>query len=428
MIRGILFRKRGIWGIAMLTDLKVRNEKPREKPFKIADGGGLYLFVSPSGGKLWRFKYSFGGKEKLLSIGPYPSVSLLDARKARDEAKDMLRQHKDPSLTKKLRKQAATNTATTLEAITREWFDLNKPQWVARHADDVISSLEKEIFPVLGEVQIRDVTAADVIASLRPIEARGAKDTARRIRQRLSGVFVYAIATGRADSDPAATVQKAMAPMKRGRQPAITDLGKAREMLAKVDAETAHPVTKLALRILALTAARPGTLATTPWMEWADVEANPLWQIPAERMKLRLHHKDDEARDHLVPLSRQAVEAISALRQLSGRGVLAFPNARHSHKPMSENAMGYLLNRAGYHGHHVPHGFRSTFSSIMNERFPSDRAVIDLMLAHVPKEKVEGAYNRALHLERRKELAQEWADLIAADLVPAADLLIGKRR
>jgi integrase len=159
-----------------------------------------------------------------------------------------------------------------------------------------------------------------------------------------------------------------------------------------------------------------------------DLGHNPLWQISAQRMKLKLHHKDDEARDHLVPLSRQALDAIEALRQISGRGPLAFPNARHSHKPMSENAMGYLLNRAGYHGHHVPHGFRSTFSSVMNERFPADKHVIDLMLAHVPKDKVEGVYNRALHLDRRRQLAQEWADLIAGDLVPAADLLSGKRR
>jgi integrase len=413
----------------MLTDLRIRKEKAREKPFKIADGGGLFLYVSPSGGKLWRFRYTFGGKEKLLSIGAYPDVTLLAARGERDDAKAMLRSGKDPGATKKLRKLAGANAGeTSLEALAREWFKLNKSQWVERHADDVITSLEKDIFPVLGKVQIKDITASDVIAVLRPIEARGAKDTARRIRQRMSAVFVYSISTGRAETDPAATVQKAMAPLKKGRQPAITDLSKAREMLAKVDREIAHPVTKLALRILALTAVRPGTLASTPWFEWTDFDETPLWHIPAVRMKLRLQYKEDEARDHLVPLSRQAVEAIEALRQVSGRGTLAFPNARHAHKPMSENAMGYLLNRAGYHGHHVPHGFRATFSSVMNERFPADKHVVDLMLAHVPKDKVEGAYNRAIHLNRRKELAQEWADLIGAEFVPAADLLTGRRR
>jgi len=414
----------------MLTDTKIRTAKPAEKAFKLADGAGLHLFVSPAGGKLWRFRYEFGGKEKLLSLGQYPAVSLLDARKARDEAKATLRAGKDPSIAKRLQKlSGATNASTTFELIAREWHTLQKPGWVARHADDVIDSLEREVFPEIGNAPIREIGAPEVIALLRTIEGRGAKETARRIRQRMSAVFVYAISTGRADADPAAAVQKAMAPLKKGRQPAIVDLGEARMMLAKAEAEHAHPVTKLALRILALTAVRPGTLAETPWSEWADIDpAEPVWQIPAARMKLKLHHKDDAARDHLVPLSKQAVEAIGALRTISGLGPLAFPNTRHAHKPMSENALGYLLNRAGYHGHHVPHGWRATFSSVMNERFPADKPIIDLMLAHVPKDKVEGAYNRALHLPRRRELAQAWADLILDGAQPATALLHGRRR
>ncbi len=188
-------------------------------------------------------------------------------------------------------------------------------------------------------------------------------------------------------------------------------------------------MTKLALRILALTVVRPGTLIATPWKEWRDLEdSEPVWQIPAERMKLRLRHKDDEARDHLVPLATQTIEAIKALWTHTGKGPLAFPNTRHSHKPLSENAIGYLLNRAGYHQKHVPHGWRATFSTVMNERFRSDKPVIDLMLAHTPKDKVEGAYNRALHIDRRRELAQEWADLILEGAMPAADLLLGPRR
>ncbi|MFC6486820.1 tyrosine-type recombinase/integrase [Nitratireductor sp. GCM10026969] len=275
---------------------------------------------------------------------------------------------------------------------------------------------------------IRDINASDVYAVLSKVEARS-KETARRIRQRIEAVFNRAIAIGSAQSNPGAQVKGAMAPMKKGKQPAITDLDQAREMLAKAEAEPAHPLTKLALRILALTAVRPGTLAGTPWDEWTDLDSEaPVWRIPAERMKMRLKHKSDEARDHLVPLPLQAIEAIEALRTISGRGPLAFPNTRHAHKPMSENAMGYLLNRAGYHGHHVPHGWRSTFSSVMNERFPSDKYIIDLMLAHTPKDKVEAAYNRALHLERRRELAQEWADIILKDAKPAASLLEGPRR
>ncbi|MFH1797619.1 MAG: integrase arm-type DNA-binding domain-containing protein [Pseudomonadota bacterium] len=411
----------------MLTDTQIRNARKADKPYKMTDGSGLHLFVTPAGGKLWRYRYEVGEKERLLSLGAYPGLSLLEARKARDAARELLKSGRDPSAQRKLEKHSAK--VDTFEEISREWFELNKTQWVERHANDVIESLEKEVFPALGARPMRTISAIDVLAVLRPIEARGAKETARRIRQRISGVFVYAIASGRCDNDPAAVVKGAMAPIKKGRQPAVTNLIAARAMLQRVDDETAHPVTKLALRILALTAVRPGTLATTPWHEWTNLDPySPVWTIPAERMKLRLQHKDDEARDHLVPLSRQAVEAIEALRTISGRGPLAFPNARHAHKAMSENAMGYLLNRAGYHGRHVPHGWRSTFSTVMNELYRADRQVIDLMLAHVPKDDTEAAYNRARHMERRRELAQLWADMILDGARPAADLLTGPRR
>lgn len=411
----------------MLTDTKIKSSKPADKAYKLPDGGGLHLFVSPAGGKLWRFRYQFGGKEKLLSLGAYPTVTLADARKGRDDAKVVLKNGRDPSAQKRLAKVAATTD--TFEAVAREWYELQAPLWAERHAHDVLVSLQRDVFPTFNAVPIKSITAQEVLALLRKIEKRDAKETARRVRQRMSAVFVFAIASGRAENDPAAVVKTAMAPMKKGRQPAITDLAKAREMLAKAESENAHPVTKLALRILALTAVRPGTLATTPWREWSDLDTNqPTWQIPSERMKLRLQHKDDAARDHLVPLSLQATEAIAALRTVSGRGPLAFPNSRHASKPLSENAIGYLLNRAGYHHKHVPHGWRATFSSVMNERYPLDRAVIDLMLAHTPKDKVEGAYNRALHLSRRRELAQAWADLILDGFPPASSLLEGPRR
>lgn len=412
-----------------LTNAQIRGATA-EKAKKLWDGDGLYLFISAAGGKLWRYRYTFAHKEKLLSLGAYPAMTLAAARLARDDAKATLRNGIDPAEAKKRRKRAATQSAgNTFEVIGREWYALQKPQWTERHAQDVFDSLESGVFPIVGSSPISDITPTDVLAVLRPIEDRGAKETARRIRQRMSAIFVYAISSGRANSDPAAIVKGAMAPMLKGRQPAITDLAQAREMLAKAEAEPAHPVTKLALRILALTVVRPGTLATTPWSEWADLDAaEPLWHIPAERMKLRKQHKSDDAHDFLVPLSRQAVDAIDALRTLTGRGPLALPNARHAHKPMSENAMGYLLNRAGYHHKHVPHGWRATFSSVMNERYPADRYAIDLMLAHVPKDKVEGAYNRAQHLARRRELAQIWADLILEGARPALELLTGPRR
>jgi integrase len=277
------------------------------------------------------------------------------------------------------------------------------------HAYDVLHSLERDVFPDLGTTPIKDITPANVLSVLRKIEDRSAVETARRIRQRMSAVFVYAIASGRAETDPAAIVQKAMKPVKTGRQPAITDLEQAREILRRADATPASPVTKLALRLLALTSLRPGTLITTPWTELDVLDPEvPGWQVPATRMKLRLQYKDDETRDHLVPLSTHALDLIQALRKLTGRTRYLFPNQRHAHRPASENAIGYLLNRTGYHHRHVPHGWRATFSTIMNEQFKHDRHIIDLMLAHVPKDRVEGAYNRAEHLERRIELAQAW--------------------
>jgi integrase len=409
----------------MLTDSQIRKAKAADKPYKLPDGAGLHLYVTPAGGKLWRLRYEIGLKEKLLSIGPYPSVGMADARQAAASAKRLLREGKDPGVEKRLRRlQVVTDAGTTFEAIAREWHAMNKGHWVEQHAYDILHSLERDVFPDLGAAPIKSITAANILSVLRKIENRHALETARRIRQRISAVFVYAIASGRAENDPAAAVQKAMKPVRKGRQPAITDLEQAREILRRAEATPASPVTKLALRLLALTALRPGALITTPWVELDDLGPGTLvWQVPAARMKLRLQYKDDEARDHLVPLARQAVDVIKALRKLTGRTPYLFPNQRHARRPASENAMGYLLNRAGYHHRHVPHGWRATFSTVMNERYKHDRHIIDLMLAHMPKDSVEGAYNRAEHLERRIELAQAWADLIMADQMPIDELL-----
>ena len=409
-----------------LTDVQIRKAKPAEKPFKLADGGGLHLYVSIAGGKSWRYRYEIGGKEKLLTIGPYPEIGLAAAREARLAAKALVRAGKDPSAEKRVAARAAPATADpagpTFEEIAREWHDLNKGQWTDTHANDVLRSLERDVFPALGSTAIAALDAPTVLAELRKVETRGSVETARRIRQRMSAVFGYAIASGRATSDPATQVTKAMAPLpKKGRQPAITELEGVQEVLRKTEAEPAHPVTKLALRLLALTAIRPGELRGARWDEFQDLDSDaPSWLIPAERMKMKV--------EHVVPLSRQAVEAIEALRPLSGRGALVFPMSRNATKPISENAIGYLLNRAGYHSRHVPHGWRAAFSTIMNERFKADRAVIDLMLAHAPKDKVESAYNRAEHLDRRRDLAQIWADLLMVEQAPISKILEALRR
>ncbi|MDX7952197.1 integrase arm-type DNA-binding domain-containing protein [Lichenihabitans sp. Uapishka_5] len=414
----------------MLTDVQMRKAKAAEKAYKLADAAGLHLFVSAAGGKLWRYRYEIHGKEKLLSLGAYPDVSLADARAARDEARADVKAGRDPSFVKKLRKLTARqHQGETFEVIAKEWHDLKRPAWAEKHATDVLDSLTRDVFPRIGTAPIRSLTGPAVLALVREVERRGSRETARRIRQRISSISQYAIATGRAETDPAASIGDVMAPLRKGRQPAITDLVEARQILADAEATPAHPVTKLALRLLALTAARPGVIIGTPWTEFADLDpAEPVWRVPAARMKLRVHLKDDEERDHLIPLSPQAIETIDAIRLMTGKGPFVFPNGRSALSTMSENAIGYLLNRAGYHHRHVPHGWRATFSSVMNERFPADRAIIDLMLAHVPKDKVESAYNRAAHTRRRRELALLWADLIMEGRPAAANLLNGRRR
>jgi integrase len=404
----------------VLSDARVKAAKPKDRAYKLTDGGGLVLFIAPIGSKLWQLRYTFQGKEKLLSLGPYPNVSLANAREQREAAKALLRSGKDPSLEKKLRRAAgAGHVAGSFEAIARDWHTRNTPTWTERHAKDVLDSLEADVFPVLGQLPVNEITPPMVLGVLRAIEARPALETARRVRQRISAVFVNAIALGIGTSGPAAIVKGAMAPMVKGRQLAITELVEARKVLAAAEAIAAHPTTKLANRLLALTVVRPGELRAARWGEFEELDGpEPLWGVPAERMKMK--------REHLVPLSGQAVAVLAAIRPLTGRNPFVFPSTRHAHHPMSENAIGYLLNRAGYYSRHVPHGWRATFSSIMNERHRADRHVIDLMLAHAPQDRTEAAYNRAV--PRRRERAQEWADTLLEGALDPSHLIDGRRR
>lgn len=271
-----------------------------------------------------------------------------------------------------------------------------------------LDSLEKDVFPFLGQKPIYEITAPMVLSVLKRVEERGAIETAPRIRQRMSDVFVFGIANGLCENNPAAIIAPALLPVKRSRQRAIIELNAAIEMLKRVDDEYAHPITKLALRFLLLTVVRPGELRIAQWKQFEYLHTNnPIWRIPSENMKMK--------REHIVPLSPMTVEILNKLQIFSGDFSYAFPNTRSLSKPMSENALGYLLNRAGYHKIHVPHGFRAMFSSIMNEHFPQDRHVIDLALAHAPKGKIKGAYNRTTHFERRKELALKWERIITKE-------------
>lgn len=407
----------------MLNDAKVRAAKPREKAYKLTDSNRLFLLVTPSGGKLWRWNYSYDGKQKSMSFGIYPMVALVTAREKRDEARAVLAEGRDPSVVKKLRIEANIEASrNTFERVAREWHATSKPQWAAVHADDVIRSLERDVFPSIGSLPVADLKPPKILEVLKSIEDRGSIETAKRVRQRISAVFVYGIAKGIAELDPAEKLSAALKPLRRGRQPAITNLDQLRKMIDDAEGDYARPITRLALRFLALTAVRPNELRGARWDEFEDLDGPlPLWRIPATRMKGNLDRKEELDGDHLVPLPLQCVAVLRALWPLTGDCELLFPSNRHAHRPMSENAIGYLLNRAGYHGHHVPHGFRAAFSTIMNEWAERhgkshDRKVIDLMLAHVPTEKVEGAYNRSAYLPRRRELARIWADLLSIEL------------
>jgi integrase len=422
----------------MLTDLEVRRAKGAEKPVKLFDSGGLFLLVSPSGHRSWRLKYRFAKREKLLTFGGYPQLSLSAARDARDQAKMALGAGRDPGVEKKQAVAArALSSDNSFESCARAWHELNKPRWSTVHAGNVIDSLEQDLFPDFGKMAIKDVTEAILLDALRKVENRGAIETAHRIRQRASEVFAYAAASGLRTGDPANVIKSLLKPKpKQGHQPALIKLEDVCKLIGDVEAERASPITKLANRLIALTAVRSAVQRHCKWPELEDLDGDkPIWRVPPLTMKLLLMRKDDDSFEHIVPLSRQAVETIKAVRPLTGHLTYLFPNDRHAHQPMSENAVRALIIRAAdgtYKHRHCPHGYRTSFSTIMNEwrrreGRPDDREVINLMLAHVSEDKVEGAYNRAAHMDRRRELAQIWADMILFDAPPAASLLEGLR-
>lgn len=415
----------------MLNDARLRAARPRDKAYKLTDSYRLYLLVTPGGGKLWRWNYTFDGKQKSMALGIYPMVTLVEAREKRDEARAQVAEGRDPNVVKRLKVEANLEIArTTFELVAREWHENAKGQWAAIHAADVLRTLERDVFPAIGGLPISQITPPIVLEVLKDIEDRGAIETAKRVRQRISAVFIHAISKGAADKDPAEKLGAVLKPLRKGRQPAITDLEPLRKMINDAEEDLARPVTRLALRLLALTAVRPNEIRGATWDEFEDLNGKaPLWRIPAARMKGKLERKDEIGGDHLVPLAPQSVAILRALWPLTGSGALLFPSNRHVHRPISENAIGYLLNRAGYHGHHVPHGFRAAFSTIMNEWVERhgrdhDRKVIDLMLAHVPREKVEGAYNRAAYMDRRRELAVLWANMLIETLPPPTVLTL----
>lgn len=385
----------------MLTEVAVRNAKPKNKPYKLADGGGLFLWVQPSGGKWWRYKYRFAGKEKLLALGSYPDVSLAEARERHAQARKLLSAGNDPGEVKKEEKrQALLKSVTTFEAIAREWCESRKHKWVTRYGSAMMTRLEKHVFPKLGDRPIADISAPELLAVLRIVENTGALDLAMRLLQASGQIFRYAIATGRAERNPAADLRGALKPPVRKHQ-AHLKADELPEYLQKLEAYDGSLQTKLALKLLLLTFVRTGELRGAEWTE-INLEMAE-WRIPAERMKMR--------DPHIVPLSRQAIAVLAELQPLTGQWRYVFPN---QHKPsgcMSENTMLYGLYRMGYHSKATCHGFRSTASTILNEHgFRPD--VIERQLAHSERNQVRAAYNHAQYLPERREMMQWWADFL----------------
>jgi integrase len=403
-----------------LTDVKIRTTKPNGKAFKLFDSGGLYLELGPAGGKYWRWKYRFAGKEKRLAFGVYPDVSLKAAREKRDNARQQLAAGIDPGEARKAEKQAQAG-AEALEAVAREWHAKFSPSWVPSHGDRILRRLENDVFPWVGKRPISDIRAPEVLALLRRIESRGALETAHRAMQNCGQIFRYAVATGRAERDPTGDLRGALPPPKEKHHASIVEPKRVTELLRAIDGYQGFLVTKCALRLAPLVFVRPGELRKAQWPE-IDLEKAE-WRIPAERMKMREHH--------IVPLSRQAVEILREVEPLTNRPMpsrpnaprYVFPSARTRERPMSENAILAALRRMGYTKEEMTgHGFRSMASTLLHEQGCNHQA-IERQLAHAERNSVSAAYNFAEHLSERRKMMQDWADYldglkVTSDVIP----------
>lgn len=389
----------------MLTDTKCKNATSGSRTIrKLADTGGLYLWVYEDGRKYWRFRYWQAGKEKSLSLGVYPAISLKAARTRRDAERSRLNDNLDPSAERRAAKvRVKLAAANSFEAVAREWYEKQKGTWKPSHASDVIGRLERNIFPALGRRPMSQIEAPELLAAVRPIEQRGAHDLAHRVLQVCGQVFRYAVATARAARDPSGDLRGALTPHVKKHQAAV----RPEELPALLHAIDGYESigdrqTRLGLELLALTFVRTQELIGAQWHEF-DLDAG-LWVLPAERMKMK--------REHLVPLSKQALETLQELRAIGGGSRFVFPG-RNRDRPMSNNTMLFALYRLGYKGKMTGHGFRAVASTMLNEK--GIRAdVIERQLAHSEKNDVRGAYNRAEYLPERKKMMQGWADHLDA--------------
>ena len=384
-----------------LNDRQIKHSKPKDKPYKLTDGNGLYLHITPAGGKLWKLDYAIDGKRKTLSIGKYPHLSLVEAREAAENARKMKAQGIDPSQAKqqaKAERQAAL--LNTFEHIARDWHQNNISRWKPNHAQRIMRYLEKDVFPYIGSHPIQELRVAHIKQVLDAITARGVAETAEKIRQWINKIFNYALMLERVDGNPASALVGYIQPQTTEHMPALPreELTEFYRRLLQVDAE---PQNRLCLMLLVLCFPRNTEIRGGEWKEinWQT----KTWTIPASRMK--------RPREHLIPLSDWAMELLQELHQLTGKGRFMFPNRNTISGYISENTLGNILNRIGYKGIATPHGFRSLASSILNEQgFNPD--AIERQLAHVEENKVRAAYNRAEYVDERREMMQWYSDFL----------------
>ena len=387
----------------MLTDTACKKAKPTHKAFKLFDTGGMFLLVASSGGKWWRLKYRFVGKEKLLALGTYPEVTLSEAREKRDEARKLLRDGIDPSARRKaLRASRADSATNTLQAIGEEWLARFEGTWAPSHTRGVKGRLQNDAYPWIGSRPIAEITPPEVLAVLRRIEARGRLETAHRVRIHLSMIFRFAIATGRAERDPTADLRGALPSAKAKHMAAVTDPAKLADLLRTIwGYQEGTPIVSAALKLAPLLFVRPGELRTA---RWADIDlAKGEWAFTASKTKT----------PHIVPLAKQAVAILRDLRPLTGLGVFVFPSQRSRDRPMSDAAVNAALRRLDIASATASgHGFRATARTLLDEVLGYRVDLIAAQLAHAVRDPNGRAYNRTAFLPERKAMMQKWADYL----------------
>ena len=383
----------------MLTESVIRKTQPKNKDFKLFDSGGLFLLFRSTGHRGWRFKYRVSGREKLISLGPYPTVSLAKARLKLKRAKALLLDGIDPSVKRQAEKYAG---ADSFEAVSREWYGSHTCRWADSYSDHIIRRFERDIFPWIGKKPIKKITPAELLACLKRIEARGNHETAHRVYQNICWVFRHAAATGRCKFDPSAPLKRALLPTNEKHLASITDPKQLGELLRAIDAYSGSHTVLTALRLAPLVFVRPTELRAAEWSEFhLDLQE---WRIPGSRMKMRV--------PHIVPLSTQVIALLKDIQPVTGDGRYVFPSPRSRTRPLSNVALLAALRRMGYEqGTLTVHGFRSTASTLLNEQgWRAD--AIERQLAHGERDHVRATYNHAEYLAERRLMMQAWADYL----------------